>query len=602
VADALSLYERLLPSDPSGFDLNHLAGLACYQLGRLDRALALLGTARRLNPRAASTVMLLGLVAKGQGQLERAEDLLREAIRLSPGSAESWSNLGALLIVRDKEEEAAECFRKAVKLDPKDPAAWGKLGSVSKRLGRHEEALASLDRALALNPKDPLARRARAEVLQATSHTEEALAELDRHLSLFPDDLPARSARLMLLHYFSSVTTAQLADEHFDYGRRASAQQKGRQSGARGETRRAGEGRLRVGFLSADFRRHSVAYFILPLLSHLDHNRFELFAYYDHFSKDATTEGFQRLIPNWRNVFSLEADAFTELVRSDALDVLIDLGGHTQINRLPLFERRLAPVQLSYLGYPNTTGLPSMDYRFVDPVSDPLGEEDAHYSEKRIRFSTCAWCYQAPFDAPAPAPRASEEPFCFGSFNLFAKLSPLTLSLWRRILEGAPGSLLVLKGIAADHAYWREKLVAAGIGSDRVRLLPHCESMYDHLACYQGLDLALDPFPYNGTTTTCEALWMGVPVLTLAGDRHASRVGASLLQAVGLPDFVATDPDGYVARAVQLAGDRPRLAELRSSLRERMRTSILCDAPAQARRFGDALLSISTQTGGSITA
>jgi predicted O-linked N-acetylglucosamine transferase (SPINDLY family) len=285
-----------------------------------------------------------------------------------------------------------------------------------------------------------------------------------------------------------------------------------------------------------------------------------------------------------------------QAIRADAPDILIDLAGHTGLdNRLPLFARRLAPVQVTYLGYPNTTGVPAMDYRFTDAIADPVGEADALATEKLVRFAPTAWCYAPPPEAPpvTPLPCLKAGYVTFGSFNDLSKITDRALALWSRILQGVPNSRLRLKGRGlgegAVRTHVNERLTRAGIAAKRVDLLERTADTQQHLALYGEIDVALDTFPYHGTTTTCEALWMGVPVVSQAGNRHVSRVGASLLTAVGHPEWSAANADEYVRIVNDLAGNVEKLAVTRVRLRDEVAASSLCDARSQSQRFSEAL-------------
>jgi predicted O-linked N-acetylglucosamine transferase (SPINDLY family) len=300
----------------------------------------------------------------------------------------------------------------------------------------------------------------------------------------------------------------------------------------------------------------------------------------------------------WRNIAGRPDSVVEKEIRSDAPDVVVDLAGHTGQNRLALFERRLAPVQIAYLGYPNTTGVPAIDFRFTDATADPVGTADALFTERLVRFSTCAWTYAPPAEAveidQAPAGGGSSAP-SFGSFNNLCKVNDFTLRLWARVLAASPGSRLVLKSLGLEPERVMGSLSAAGIDPSRVSLLQPEPGFGAHLAAYRHIDVALDPFPYCGTTTTCEALWMGRPVVTLKGDRHASRVGASLLGAVGRSRWIAHSPEDYVRIAVGLASDREALRSESAALRAAMEQGALLDHRGQARRFGHALRRCWTQ-------
>jgi predicted O-linked N-acetylglucosamine transferase (SPINDLY family) len=568
----------------------HLSGIAALQQGRAAEAADWLARARRLQPRSASTIMCLGLAWNALGRRADAEAALRESIRLTPRSAECWINLGAVLITGGAVEETVACFRKAVELAPESAASWTGLGSALVLAGRIDEAIAAHTRALELDPRHPKAHFSRALAWLKRHRVAEALADFDAQLTRSPDHVEARSGRLFVLNFIDGMSREALAAEHRAFGRLLEA---GRGSARVTFDRNAvvTTRRLRVGFVSPDLREHAVAHFIEPLLRCLDPDRFEVWLYYDHYAEDPTRRRLEDLAAGYRRIVGQSIDAVETLIRADAPDILVDLAGHTGLNRLPLFARRVAPVQLAYVGYPNTTGLSAMDYRLTDAIVDPVGETDPLHSEQLVRFAPTAWAYQPLADAPAvaPAPSAAGGAVTFGSFNSLSKVNDRTLRLWRDVLAAVPDSRLALKSLGLDPAFWRQRLAAQGIAGDRIVFLPEAKTIAEHLACYAQIDVALDPFPYQGTTTTCDALWMGRPVVTLLGDRHASRVGASLLTAVGHPEWIARSEADYVALAVDLAGDRERLATISGGLRDEMRRSSLLDHAGQAARFGEAL-------------
>ncbi len=353
---------------------------------------------------------------------------------------------------------------------------------------------------------------------------------------------------------------------------------------------RAPERRLRVGYVSPDFRRHAVSIFFLPFLGAHDRANFDIACYSDWHRPDENTETIRGLSNLFRHVHAVDDDALAEMIRRDGIDILVDLAGHQPSSRMLMFASKPAPVQVSWLGYPGTTGLSAIDWRISDAVCDPP-EDDALSSERVLRLPGFH-AYVGPVESlpVTPLPAASG-PITFGSFNYLAKLSDTTLRLWARVLAAVPDSRLLLKGSYAvdepTREMYRARFLAAGLPADRFEIVPRSPTVIEHLELYGRIDIALDPAPYCGTTTTCEALWMGVPVLTLKGDRHAARVGASLMQQVGLPDFVAASADEYVAHAVRWAQDRAALAELRAALRARMQASPLCDVTGLARNIAD---------------
>ena len=349
--------------------------------------------------------------------------------------------------------------------------------------------------------------------------------------------------------------------------------------------------RLKIGYVSPDFRGHSVAYFVEPLLKGHDRQAVEVFCYAEVTRPDTVTAHLQGLVDHWLVTVGLSDEELAERIRADGIDILVDLAGHTANNRLRVFARKPAPVQVTWLGYPNTTGLEAIDYRLVDAVTDPVGEADAWASETLVRLEGGFLCYGGLKDAPEPTvpPCLKTGTVTFGSFNNPAKVSAATFDAWATLLSRLPQARLLLKGKpfadAATRALFLARLGERGVAAERVELVAWLPGTAAHLALYHRVDIALDPFPYNGTTTTCEALWMGVPVVTLRGDRHAGRVGASLLSQIGLTDLIANSVEEYVEIALALARNPGRLDDLRRALRPRMAASPLCDGRAFARKM-----------------
>jgi predicted O-linked N-acetylglucosamine transferase (SPINDLY family) len=627
--EAAVLYARVRTAAPKNFDAANLAGTLQIQQGRFADAARTLAMARRLDPRSAVCAMRLGVALNALGRFTEAAEALGASVALDERLPEGWFHLGRALeqlgrvdeaigsiqralAARPEYAEAHDCLgamltqtqghaaaephlRRATELEPNFARAWCNRGIALVYLGRLSEAVTCLDRALALDPQMHHAYAGRGLALERWHRIGAAVTDYGRALIGDPLNHQARSARLMALHYLSGISAETLRMEHIRFGELAEADLKPAGPVAflpRTDT----TGRLRVGFLSPNLRAHSVAYFLEPILEHLDRSRFEIYLYHDHPSVDATSARLRHHAAQWRQVAGQPNEALETILRGDQLDILVDLAGHTELNRLALLARRMAPVQATYLGYPDTTGLRTMDYRLVDGITDPLGESEEFCTERLFRFAPTAWCYAPPLAAPepAPGPAAHGEPVTFGCFNNFAKVTDESMQAWGRILATVPGSRLLLKGFGLGQGTLRaeaqERLTAAAIDLSRVDLLDRMRSQADHLAAYARIDVSLDTFPYHGTTTTCEALWMGVPVVTLAGDRHASRVGVSLLKAAGHGDWVTRDWDDYVAVAGALAADSARLAGWRTGLRDDFRKSPLFDHAGQAARFGAALL------------
>jgi predicted O-linked N-acetylglucosamine transferase (SPINDLY family) len=337
---------------------------------------------------------------------------------------------------------------------------------------------------------------------------------------------------------------------------------------------------------------------VQPLLENHNRQAVEVFCYAEIMRPDDVTAHLQNFADHWRVTVGLSDDELAERIRTDAIDILVDLAGHAGPNRLQVFARKPAPVQVTWLGYPDSTGLDAMDYRLVDAVTDPPGESDALASETLVRLEGGFLCYGGSKDAPAPAapPCLQSGAITFGSFNNPTKMSSATLDAWASLLARLSAARLLLKGgpfaDAAARALCLARLNERGVAPERIEMLPWLDDPIAHQEAYNRVDIALDPFPYNGTTTTCEALWMGVPVVTLRGDRHAGRVGASLLEQIGLTELVASSVEEYVGLALTLARNGERLAELRHSLRPRMAASRLCDGPAFAQKIEAAFRSV----------
>jgi len=551
----------------------------------LERAL-------RVDPSHAVCSMRLGLACLAVQRTTDAERLLRQGVALDPALVAGWENLAHCLKLQDRLVEAAACHQKVVTLQPGHAAGWFGFGLTLSALGRSAEALACHDRAVAADPSHAQARFGRAQALQQLHRIPEAIEDYDRFLKAVPRHPEALSYRLYALHNLDDISRERLYAEHVAYGRLCDAPV------ARTEDFDLEPDRpLRVGIVSPDLRQHSCAYFLEPLITHLDRQTFSLFLYHDHFREDEVSARLRERATGWRRIVGLSNEAVAQIIRNDAPDILIDLSGHVAMtSRLPLFAQRMAPVQVTYLGYPNTTGVPAMDYRFTDNIADPDDEADAFATERLVRFAPSAWAYQPPAEAPVPIePLAADpaRPVTFGCFNNLAKVTDRTLAVWARILGQTPGSRLVLKargfGDPRIRVRFHARLEKAGMAVDRVDLIERTDGLVEHLSLYHGVDITLDTFPYHGTTTTCEALWMGRPVVTLRGDMHMSRVGASLLAAIGRPEWIAKDVDDYVRIAGDLASDRDTLRAACAGLRDAMQQSVLLDHEGQARRFGESL-------------
>lgn len=581
---AKDLYVQVCEADKLDADAWFSLGAIHGMLGRHADAADCLRRAVQLRPRHAESSYNLGISLREQGNFTGAIEAFQAALEIKPDYAEAQDCLAHALLGLGRLEEAVEAFRAALRFYPGKPELHSNLGSVYQAMGRLAQAEACYREAQRLKPA--IACENLGSVLGLQGRHEEALACYREGLRFNPRDERVRSNLLLTLNYLPNQDPETILREHraWDTAHACSGASMRTHANSRDPARR-----LRIGYVSQDLRTHSVAYYIEPLLKTHDRTNFEVYCYAHVSRPDATTEWLRSYADCWRDISKLSDEQVAGQVRADGIDILVDLSGHTGGHRLSIFSRKPAPLQVTYLGYPNTTGLSTMDYRLTDALADPEGQE-RFYTEELVRLPGCFLCYLPPADAPAvTSPPSDEAGFVtFGSFNNLAKINVQVIELWSEVLRGVPKSRLLLKNHSLTDADTREKyhamFVKHGITRDRLELTGHTPTREGHLALYGRVDIALDTFPYNGTTTTCEALWMGVPVITLAGKTHAGRVGLSLLTVLGLNEFIADGPQGYVARATTLANDREQLTHLRTILRERMRASPLCDAPAFARK------------------
>jgi protein O-GlcNAc transferase len=592
--EAEASYRRVLVSNPRHFDaLCNLAG-ALVLLHRPADAIPLLEQAIALHGNRAEAHFNLGRALMDMGRPEAAVASFRKATQLRPDYVEAQTNLGASLIELGRRGEAMICLGRALTLDPTRPESHYNLARARSEQVDASETEAMLRAALDLRPEYPEARVELANLLMNVGRRDEAIEHLRYTVETSPESVVAVSSLLMALNYDPEPTADAIAREHRELGAAIEAQAASRKPARKHPQSHDPKQRLRVGYLSPDFRAHSCAFFIEPLLAAQDRTRRELYAYSTTPGEDAVTQRFRELVDHWRPARYLDDAALARLISDDEIDILVDLAGHTAGGRPLALAMQPAPLVVTWLGYPNTTGLISVDYRITDAIADPPGASDARHSERLLRLPGGFLCYRPPADAPAPSDRALQGAPVFGCFNTALKINPAVARVWARIIESVPGSILRLRALqfqypAAIEAM-RATFVAAGLDAARVQFSSWRATIAEGLADYGNIDVALDPFPYNGTATTCEALWMGVPVVTMMGDAHAARVGASLLSAAGLDtELVATSPDDYVERAVVLAQDRDRLQRYRAALRHRLAVSRLTDQTRFAREFEQAL-------------
>jgi predicted O-linked N-acetylglucosamine transferase (SPINDLY family) len=615
------IYRRILQADAHQADARHLLGVIAHQSGRHAEAEREIREAIAVNPSVAAYHNNLGEVCRALGRLEEAAACYRRAMDIEPRYPDPHNNLGEVYRARTEFDEAAACYREAIELDPNYAAAhnnlglalgelgqvaesaacfrraldrapnlaatWSNLGQAMQSRNDYDEALTCYERALALNPDYAGAHNNLGNAMRDQGLLGESLACYDRALHLRPDMLAACSNRLCALRCDPAVGPEVLAEAHAAFNRRFAAPL--RAAWQAHANSRDPDRPLRLGFVSPAFCRGPMGSFLIRALENLDRTQYEIYCYSDRSRDDALSVRFQAASSAWFRTAGLSDEQLTARIRGDRIDVLFDLAGHAPHHRLLVFARRPAPIQITWIDSVGSSGLEAMDYVLADDRLIPR-QCEAQYRERVLRMPHGYVCYEPADVAPAvaPLPAADRGFVTFGSFNQPAKIQAQVVRLWSEILRRVPDSRLVMKyrgltGTLARRQY-REWFEAEQIAAHRVELLPH-SPLDQCLAEYRRIDIALDPFPHNGGLTTCDALWMGVPVVTCPGQTFASRQSLSHLSTIGLTETIAADLDEYVEIAVRLASDLPHLAALRAGLREQMAGSPLCDGKRFAQDF-----------------
>ena len=600
---AMACYRQALAAQPelvqarSNLAMAHSAAAALFhQQDNPAAALLHFEQAVALEPGNADYQYNLGCCQAALGDHRRSIGSHRRALAIDPKHVDAHLNLGFALRRKGDLPTAIRHYRLALELQPDRREAMHQLASALRRLGQTTEAIEILDRALSAEPENVGLYSERGSTLKDQGRLDEAIIDLRKAAGLAPERSDTHSNLLLALNYADDVPAAELFADHCHYGQRFTAMAQWPKP--RDATANSARKKIRIGYVSADLRMHSVSYFLEPVLRHHDRQSFEIFAYYNDHRLDAVSQRMRSCCDAWREVAGLPDEQLAATIQNDEVDILVDLSGHSGGNRLPLFARRAAAIQITWLGYPNSTGVTGMDYRITDEYTDPDAEGGHCYSEELIRLANHFSCYQPPVDCPevVVTPATAAGVFTFGCFNNVAKLSPTVLNTWGCILDSVPGSRLLLKARALVDPQTAARIQSCfldrGIEPERIVLMGRDENKKRHLQRYAEVDIALDSFPYNGTTTTCEALWMGVPVIALKGKTHRGRVSASILDGLGLGEWVAADLEQYIDLASALTTDLKRLQSLRGGMRERMRASTLLDGGSFTARLEAAYRSV----------
>ena len=582
--EALAAYQQALAINPDHADAHNNRGNALQAQGKFEEALVAYQQALAIKPDYAGAHYNRGVVLHTQGRLEEALAAYQQALAIKPDYADAHNNRGNALEAQGWLGEALESYQQAIAINPDHADAHNNQGVVLHTLGKFKEALAAFQQAIAINPDFADAHNNRGNALQAQTRIEEALAAYRQTIAIKPDFARAYSNLLFCLNYDANTDAQTLFAAHREWDARYAA---GLSDGTPPHTNTPDpERRLRIGYMSPDFYKHPVASFVEPLLATHDRRAFEVVCYSNVTRLDVVTERLQKLADKWHSIVGMSDKRVAELVREDGIDILVDLAGHTAGNRLLVFARKPAPVQVTYLGYPGTSGLSVMDYRLSDAWTDPPGLTDAFYTEEIVRLPEGCLCFQPLVPSPEVTTLRDLSPgsVTFSSFNNAAKVTPAVISLWSKVLQAVPDARLMMKAKQLGDRETVERLTSLferhGVTAERLEFVSWAPGSEEHLALYNRVHIGLDTFPYSGCTTTCEALWMGVPVIVLKGNESRSRMSLSILKQVGLDDYIAESPEAYIDIAKDLATDISKLQMVRSGLREKMKQSSLLDAAA----------------------
>lgn len=569
---AASAYKSVLKKLPNQYDAAQNLAMILMQQNQVKEAYGFARTAVKAQPKSFQARYVLACVFEGLDDLEQAVNQHLKCLKLKPDCVESLNNLGLIYGRQLKYEQAIECFKKVLTIQANSAYALANYGNALKDFGENEKAIEAIQKAI----------------------------------SAAPELLAAQSNLLLTMNYISDITPDELSTAHQKWSEDCQRFLHNKPSlpplvNSDIKQRHEKNGKLRVGFVSADFHRHSVPFFLLPLLKKLktDYSAtLATYAYANNTRFDTVSEQIQRNVDTWQGIQHLDDVSLSQLIRRDEIDILIDLSGHTANNRLVMFAMKPAPIQVTWLGYPNTTGLPNMDYRLVDKITDlPGNKSQAFASEKLLYLPDSFLCYEGDNSLSFPDTHAKPTGgITFGSFNNSVKISPENIELWASLLNKVKHSSLLLKSKPLANQAVCERILDSfkrhGIDASRLKLVSQVDSFEAHMRLYEEVDIALDTFPYNGTTTTCEALWMGTPVICMQGRQHAGRVSASLINHSGLDIPIATSPDEYVANAVKLATRIETEGWNRAEQREILEASTLCDANAFTEGFVQTLTKV----------
>ncbi len=593
--EALEEFGYVLRVSPDSIEAKTGVALSLIYLCRYEEAIPILVQLEAEMSTSTELQFLLGEALFCTGRLEEAAACLKRLVAQAPDYVDAQSSLGRVYMDQNKYPEANQCLSAAIALNPRHVISLVYMGILMIQFCQFDNACIALGNALAIEPRNFRALNNLGRASSMMGRPDEATGWYRQALEVAPNDVSIIGNYLFALNYCADLSPEFVAQEHF---RLALGARRIYYDTATPPLQRKEAGKLRIGYVSGDFYTHSVTSFVEPILIHHDYEKFTVVCYSLGTTLDATTNRIKALPCTWLDMARVSQDQLAQQICMDKIDILVDLAGYTADNRIGVFARRPAPLQVSWIGYPNTCGLPQIDYFLTDSVCDPPGMTDHLFSERLWRLPRIFCCYLPPMEFPAvaPPPCLANGFVTFCSFNNFAKVTRQQLILWARIIRAVPGSRLYLKSLSLGDRSVKESVLAQfaseGVDSDRIDMRVVTTTKLEHLKEYSRVDIALDTYPYHGTTTTCEALWMGTPVITRSGVTHASRVGVSLLQNIGCAYCIAVDSDDYVVRAVTLARDTARLIALRRELRAMIANSSLMDFAGVTREVEAAFVAM----------
>jgi predicted O-linked N-acetylglucosamine transferase (SPINDLY family) len=589
---AVVLYRQVLQVQPNQSEALHALGVIAAQSKHYEEAMTLIKQAILSNSAVPTFHNSLGNVFWLQKQLDEALECYQRALSLNPNLVEIYNNVGMIFGEQGKFAEAMACFQRVLAVHPKEVNALYNLGLAFSKQGRLTEAEACYQQVLTLNPNYVEAYSNLGKVCKDRGKIAEAIQYYRTALHLQPTYVEAYNNLLYTFNFSPDYDLAMMFAEHQQFNQRYALPLASVIKPPRNH--RDSQRRLKLGYISPDFRKHSLTYFVEPVLSHHDHDQFEVFCYYNNLKVDEVTRRLQQYADHWITCAGWSDEVLAERIRQDQIDILVDLMGHTANNRLLVFARKPAPIQVfNTIGYSNTTGLTAMDYRITDGYIDPEGVAEEFSSETLVKMPVSYYCYRPNDDSPPvnDLPAIQNGYLTFGAFNSYAKLTQPTLALWTTVLQAVSGSKLRVMTRELNDPVLRQELydrfTLFGISPERL-IMGSAPSTEETLKAYHQIDIGLDPFPFCGATTTCQALWMGVPVITLVGKTPAARAGLSILSALGLTEVIAYTSQDYLNIAIRLAGEIEYLQRLRATMRDRMTASPLMDAVGFTRHLESA--------------